>query len=65
MPTIEDMKNELEYYYGMIRNLRAKKSELEQKILEISPVKSSVKRLIDFTESQIRRRESEEDVNII
>lgn len=58
MPTVEDMKNELEYYYGMIRNLRAKKSELEQKIQDYN-------RLIDFTESQIRRRESEEDVNII
>lgn len=58
MPTIEDMKNELEYYNGMIRNLRAKKGELEQKIQDYN-------RLIDFTESQIRRRESEEDVNII
>ena len=58
MPTIEEMKNELEYYNGMIRNLRAKKGELEQKIQDYN-------RLIDFTESQIRRRESEEDVNII
>lgn len=58
MPTIEDMKNELEYYNGMIRNLRTKKSEIEQKIQDYN-------RLIDFTESQIRRRESEEDVNII
>lgn len=58
MPTIEEMKNELEYYYGMIRNLRAKKGELEQKIQDYN-------RLIDFTESQIRRRESEEDVNVI
>ena len=58
MPTIEDMKNELEHYYGMIRNLRAKKSEIEQKIQDYN-------RLIDFTESQIRKKESEEDVNII
>ena len=58
MPTIEEMKNELEYYNGIIRNLRAKKGELEQKIQDYN-------RLIDFTESQIRRRESEEDVNII
>ena len=58
MPTIEDMKNELEYYNGMVCNLRAKKSEIEQKIQDYN-------RLIDFTESQIRRRESEEDVNII
>ena len=58
MPTIEDMKNELKYYYGMVCNLRAKKSEIEQKIQDYN-------RLIDFTESQIRKKESEEDVNII
>lgn len=58
MPTIEEMKNELKYYNGMICNLRAKKSELEQKIQDYN-------RLIDFTESQIRKKESEEDVNII
>lgn len=58
MPTIEEMKNELEYYYGMLRNLREKKSEINQKIQDYE-------RLIDFTESQIRRRESEEDVNIV
>lgn len=58
MPTIEEMKYKLEDYYEMIRIYRARKSELEQMIKDYN-------RLIDFTESQIRRMESEEDVNII
>lgn len=58
MPTIEEMKSQVEYYNGMVCNLREKKSKIEQEIRDY-------KALVDFTESQIRRRESEEDVNII
>lgn len=58
MPTIEEMKSQVEYYNGMVCNLREKKSKIEQEIRDY-------KALVDFTESQIRRRESEEDVNIV
>ena len=58
MPTIEEMKSQVEYYNGMVCNLREKKSKIEQEIRDY-------KALVDFTESQIRRRESEENVNIV
>ena len=58
MPTIEEMKINLKYYNEKIWELRAEKSKLEQDI-------QAYNQLIDFTESQIRKKESEEDVNII
>lgn len=53
MPTLEDLKNEREYYYGMQRSLRKQKSEIEERIRDYG-------KLIDFVEKQIRRREGEE-----
>lgn len=54
MPTLEDLKYEREYYYGMQRSLRKQKSEIEERIRDYG-------RLIDFVEKQIRKREGEED----
>lgn len=53
MPTLEELKNEMEYYYGMQRSLHKQKSEIEERIRDYG-------KLIDFVEKQIRKREGEE-----
>ena len=53
MPTLEDLKNEREYYYGMQCSLHKQKSEIEERIRDYG-------KLIDFVEMQIRKREGEE-----
>lgn len=58
MPTLEDLKYEMEYYYGMQCSLRKQKSEIEDRIRDYG-------KLIDFVEKQIRKREGEEDGNIV
>ena len=50
MDEIQKLKDSREYFIGMIRNLRAKKSEIDQEIAKYN-------RAIDEVEAEIRRKE--------
>lgn len=52
MEELQRLKNSREYYIGMIRNLRAKKREIDQEIEKYN-------RTIDEVEAEIRRKECE------
>ena len=52
MDEIQKLKDSREYFIGMIRNLRAKKSEIDQEIAKYN-------RAIDEVEEEIRRKECE------
>lgn len=52
MDEIQKLKDYREYFIGMIRNLRAKKSEIDQEIAEYN-------RAIDEIEKEIIRKEKE------
>lgn len=53
MPSIQELKEQREYYIGMIRNLFEKESEIQRQMNEY-------RQLRDYTEEEIIRKEKEE-----